>query len=252
MAFEGIEGKVAIVTGGGGGIGEAYATGFAAAGAKVVVAELDKEGGERVASAIRTSGGEARFVHTDIGSEESTQQAAAAAIEAFGGIDFLVNNAAVFKDMKLSSLLQVEWDYYKFFMNVNVDGALLMARACYGSMAERGGGSIVNQSSTAAWMGVGYYGLSKLAINGLTQSLARELGPSNIRVNAIAPGPTDTEALNKTTTVEFQQQMVSSFPLARLGQPEDMVGTALYLCSDASKWVTGQIIAVDGGQIIRP
>lgn len=252
MAFEGIEGKVAIVTGGGGGIGEAYATGFAAAGAKVVVAELDKEGGERVASSIRSSGGEATFVHTDIGSEESTQQAAAAAVEAFGGIDFLVNNAAVFKDMKLSSLLAVEWDYYKFFMNVNLDGALLMTRACYGSMAERGGGSIVNQSSTAAWMGVGYYGLSKLAINGLTQSLARELGPSNIRVNAIAPGPTDTEALNKTTTVEFQQQMVASFPLSRLGQPVDMVGTALYLCSDASQWVTGQIIAVDGGQIIRP
>ena len=243
MAFEGIEGKVAIVTGGGGGIGEAYATGFAAAGAKVVVAELDKEGGERVAEAIRSSGGEATFVHTDIGSEESTQQAAAAAVEAFGGIDFLVNNAAVFKDMKLSSLLQVEWDYYKFFMNVNVDGALLMTRACYGSMVERGGGSIVNQSSTAAWMGVGYYGLSKLA---------RELGPSNIRVNAIAPGPTDTEALNKTTTVEFQQQMVASFPLPRLGQPVDMVGTALYLCSDASQWVTGQIIAVDGGQIVRP
>jgi 3-oxoacyl-[acyl-carrier protein] reductase len=137
-------------------------------------------------------------------------------------------------------------------MNVNVDGALLMTRACYGSMTERGGGSIVNQSSTAAWMGVGYYGMSKLSTNGLTQALARELGPSNIRVNAIAPGPTNTEALNKTTSVEFQQQMVAGFPIARLGEPEDMVGTALYLCSDASRWVTGQIIAVDGGQIVRP
>jgi NAD(P)-dependent dehydrogenase (short-subunit alcohol dehydrogenase family) len=252
MAFEGIEGKVAVVTGAGGGIGEAYARGFAAEGARVVVAELDREGGERVAEAIRAEGGEATFVHTDVGSEESTQQAAAAAGEAFGGIDFLVNNAAVFKDMKLSSLLQVEWDYYKHFMNVNLDGALLMTRACYGSMVERGGGSIVNQSSTAAWMGVGYYGLSKLATNGLTQSLARELGPSNIRVNAIAPGPTNTEALRKTTSDEFQQQMVAGFPIARLGEPQDMVGTALYLCSTASQWVTGQIIAVDGGQIVRP
>jgi 3-oxoacyl-[acyl-carrier protein] reductase len=117
---------------------------------------------------------------------------------------------------------------------------------------ERGGGAIVNQSSTAAWMGVGYYGLSKLATNGLTQSLARELGPSNIRVNAIAPGPTNTEALRKTTSDEFQQQMVAGFPIARLGEPQDMVGTALYLCSTASQWVTGQIIAVDGGQIVRP
>ena len=291
MAFEGIEGKVAIVTGAGGGIGEAYARGFASEGAKVVVAELDEEGGERVAEAIRKSGGEAVFVHTDVGSEESTQQAADAAIDAFGGIDFLVNNAAIFKGMRLSSLLDVEWDYYKTFMspgwawplyqrvlgrfaaggtvrvddqldvewdyykafmNVNLDGALLMSRACRRSMAERGGGAIVNQSSTAAWMGGGYYSLAKLAINGLTITLAHELGASNVRVNAIAPGPTNTEALGTTTSAELRQQMVAALPLARLGEPEDMVGTALYLCSDASKWVTGQIIAVDGGQIVRP
>ena len=252
MGFDGIEGKVAIVTGAGGGIGEACARGFARNGAKVVIAELDKEGGDRVAEAIRSDGGEALFVQTDVGSEESTAAAAQAAIDAFGGIDFLVNNAAVFKDMKLATLLDVDWDYYKFFMNVNVDGALLMSRACWRSMVERGGGSIVNQSSTAAWMGVGYYGLSKLATNGLTQSLARELGPHNVRVNAIAPGPTNTEALNKTTPVEFQQQLVATLPIARLGEPEDMVGTALYLCSDAAAWVTGQIIAVDGGQIVRP
>jgi len=251
MGFDGIEGKVAIVTGSGGGIGEAYARGFAREGAKVVVAEIDKEGGERVAASIRDAGGEAVFVRTDVGSEESTQAAARAAIDAFGGIDFLVNNAAIFKDMKLSSLLHVEWDYYKHFMNVNVDGALLMARACWGSMKQRGGGSIVNQSSTAAYMGVGYYGMSKLAINGLTQALARELGPHDIRVNSLAPGPTETEALKKTTPVQFQQQLVATLPLARLGQPEDMVGTCLFLCSSASSWVTGQVIAVDGGQIVR-
>ena len=251
MAFDGIDGKVVIVTGGGGGIGEAYAKGFAAAGAKVAIAELDREGGERVADAIRADGGNAVALQADVGSEESTKEVAAKVVEEFGGIDFLVNNAAVFKDMKLSSLLEVDWDYYKFFMNVNVDGALLMTRACYPAMVERGGGSIVNQSSTAAWMGVGYYGLSKLATNGLTHSLARELGPHNIRVNAIAPGPTNTEALHKTVSEEFQKQMVAGFPLARLGEPEDMVGTALYLCSDAAKWVTGQIIAVDGGSIVR-
>lgn len=251
MSLSGIEGKVAIVTGSGGGIGEAYVKALAAEGAKVVIAEIQKENGERVAEEIRSAGGDARFVEADVGSESSTQAMAASAIEAYGGIDFLVNNAAIFGDMKLDSLLNVDLDYYKQFMNVNVDGALLCTRACFRSMKERGGGSIVNQSSTAAWMGVGYYGLSKLATNGLTHCLARELGPMNIRVNAIAPGPTDTQALDNQVPDAYRDQLVSGLPLPRLGQPEDMARTCLYLLSDDAAWVTGQILAVDGGQIVR-
>lgn len=251
MKYDGIEGKVAIVTGAGGGIGEAYAKGLAAQGAKVAIAEIQKDGGERVAREIRDAGGKAISVETDIGSEESTISMADAVIAEFGGVDILVNNAAIFGDMKLAALLSVEWDYYKTFMNVNMDGALLCTRAVVKSMKERGGGSIINQSSTAAWMGVGYYGLAKLGMNGLTQCLAAELGPQGIRINAIAPGPTDTEALKKTAG-DYADTLVASLPLARKGQPADMVEACLWLCSDGASWVTGQVVNVDGGQIRRP
>jgi 3-oxoacyl-[acyl-carrier protein] reductase len=251
VKYDGIEGKVAIVTGAGGGIGEAYARGLAAQGARVVVAEIQKDAGERVAADIRSGGAEALFVEVDVGSPESTRAMADTVIAEWTGIDFLVNNAAIFGDMKLDSLVNVDWDYYLRFMNVNMNGALLCSRACHRSMRERGGGAIVNQSSTASWMGVGFYGLAKFGINGLTHCLARELGPQGIRVNAIAPGPTDTPAL-AATAGEFAKQLVAQLPLSRLGQPADMVEACLFLLSDAASWVTGQVVNVDGGQIMRP
>jgi len=243
------EGKVAIVTGAAQGIGEAYAKALAAEGARVVVAELNEAQGRRVAEEI---GGAARFVRVDVASPESTQAMAAAAVEAFGGIDLLVNNAAIYHGMQLAPLIAVEWDYYKRFMDVNMHGALLCVRACWEAMTKRGGGAIVNQSSTAAWMGIGYYGIAKLALNGITQSLARELGPWNIRINAIAPGPTDTEATRTIVPPPILKQILSQMPLSRLGRPEDLVGILLFLLSDASAWMTGQVVNVDGGQVMRP
>ena len=251
MIYEGIAGKVAIVTGSGGGIGEAYARALAAQGAKVAVAEIDAQKGASVAEAIRKDGGDALSIEVDVGSPDSTLAMAARVVDAYGGIDFLVNNAAIFGGMKMQGLLRADWDYYLQFMNVNMNGALLCARACWRSMRERGGGAIVNQSSTASWMGASFYGLAKLGMNGLTIALARELGPMKIRVNAIAPGPTDTDALAKQVPEAFQQQLVSQLPLARLGTPQDMASACLFLLSDASSWVTGQILAVDGGQIVR-
>jgi 3-oxoacyl-[acyl-carrier protein] reductase len=251
MSYPGIAGKVAIVTGSGGGIGEAYARALAGEGAKVVIAEIDEQRGAAVADSIRADGGNATFVAVDVSSEESTKAMASAAIETYGGIDFLVNNAALFGNMKMESMLKVDWAYYKKFMDINMDGALLCSRACYRSMKERGGGAIVNQSSTAAWMGVGYYGLSKLAINGLTHCLTRELGHMNIRVNAIAPGPTETSALEAQVPAQFRDSLVAQTPISRLGQPGDMADACLFLLSDAASWVSGQILAVDGGQIVR-
>lgn len=243
-------GKVAIVTGAGGGIGEGYANAFAARGMKVVVAELNEEGGERVAAGIRAAGGEALFVRTDVSDEASAKACAEAASSAYGGIDYLVNNAAIFGDMLKGGYLTVDLAYLEKFMRVNAHGCLIMTRAALPYLQKRPGAAIVNQSSTAAWMNAGYYGVAKLTMNGITTSLARELGPRGIRINAIAPGPTETSALQKTAG-EYAQQMIKTMPLARLGQPQDMADAVLFLLSDQASWITGHILNVDGGQLMR-
>ena len=245
------ENKVAVVTGAGKGIGEGYARALAREGCSVVVAEIDAEQGERVAKEISAAGGQAIFVPTDVSDETSTLAMGQAARDAFGGVDYLVNNAAIYGNMEMHSLLTVPMDYYERFMRVNATGCLLATRAVWESIAERGGGAIVNQSSAAAWMGAGYYGIAKLAMHAITHSLARELGPKGIRVNAIAPGPTDTEATRTVVPPAIRDSIVASMPLSRMGEVEDMAGACLFLLSDASTWITGQILAVDGGQIMR-
>lgn len=237
--------KVAVVTGAAQGIGEAYARALAAQGASVVVADLNAEAGEKVAADI---GG--LFVRTDVSSAESAAAMVEATVAAYGGVDLLVNNAAIYGDMQFDLLISVDWGYYRKFMSVNMDGVLVMTRACFPEMRKRGGGSIVNQSSTAAYLYSGFYGLAKVGVNGLTHQLAHELGGMNIRVNAIAPGPTDTQA-TRTQAGDAAQDLVKGLALKRMGQPEDMVGACLFLLSDESSWVTGQIIAVDGGQTFR-
>jgi NAD(P)-dependent dehydrogenase (short-subunit alcohol dehydrogenase family) len=161
-----------------------------------------------------------------------------------------VNNAAIYGTMQFDLLLSVDWDYYKRFMGVNMDGALACTRACYRNMADRGGGAIVNQSSTAAWLYSSFYGLAKVGVNGLTQQLAHELGGMGIRVNAIAPGPTDTAATRAVTGGQARE-MVKSLALKRMGKPADLVGACLFLLSDDAAWITGQIFNVDGGQVFR-
>lgn len=244
--------KVAIVTGAAGGIGEAYARALAAEGANVVVADLDEAKGEATAASIsEAGGGKAVFVRVDVGSPESTVAMAEATVEHFGGIDHLVNNAAIYGGMEFDLLLTVDWDYYQRFMGVNMNGALLCTRACFEHLTARGGGSIVNQSSTAAWLYSGFYGLAKVGVNGLTQQLAHELGGRNIRINAIAPGPTDTAATRNQVGEGMVKSLVKDLALKRPGQPEDMVGMCLFLLSDEASWVTGQIFNVDGGQVFR-
>jgi NAD(P)-dependent dehydrogenase (short-subunit alcohol dehydrogenase family) len=243
--------KVAIVTGAAQGIGEAYARALAAEGASVVVADLNEDAGQRVAKELEAAGGTAMFVRCDVSDATSATAMADATVAAYGGIDLLVNNAAIYGDMQFDLLITVDWDYYRKFMSVNMDGALVVTRAVYPHMQKRGGGAIVNQSSTAAWLYSGFYGLAKVGINGLTQQLAHELGGMNIRVNAIAPGPTDTQA-TRTQAGEAAHDIVrNSLALKRIGQPEDMVGACLFLLSDEASWVTAQILDVDGGQVFR-
>lgn len=242
--------RTAIVTGGAQGIGEAYARALAAEGANVVVADLNADAGEQVAKQIVADGGSAAFLPVDVADADSAVELAARTVETFGGIDHLVNNAAIYGGMKLDLLLTVPWDYYKKFMSVNLDGALNVTRAVWPHM-RRKGGSIVNQSSTAAWLYSGFYGLAKVGVNGLTQQLAVELGGNNIRINAIAPGPIDTEATRTVTPGNMVADMVGKLPLERMGTPADLVGMCLFLLSDEAGWVTGQIFNVDGGQVIR-
>ena len=246
-----LDGKAVIVTGAAGGIGEGYARAISEAGARVLAADLDPKGARRVAESIRDAGGDATAFCVDIASSESCAAMAEAAVAAYGGIDGLVNNAALFGGIKHESLLRGDFDYYLKIFDINMHGALRCVRACFRPMRERGGGAIVNQSSTAAWMPGGTYGITKLGINGLTRDLAVELGGMNIRINAIAPGPIDTEALRGGVPGPVIDGIVSQMALKRRGQPEDLTGTCLFLLSHASAWLTGQVVTVDGGHTFR-
>ncbi len=245
-------GKVAIVTGSAGGIGQAYAEALADAGASVLVADIDEEGAAAAAAAIRQAGGIAQAVRVDVADPDSAVAMAEAAVEQFGGIDYLVNNAAIFGGMQLDLLLTVDWAYLNRFLSVNMLGALNCVRACYPAMKARGGGAIVNQSSTAAYLYAGFYGLAKAGVNSLTQQLAHELGGRNIRTNAIAPGPIDTEASRTVVPDAFMQPILAGLALKRQGQPSDLVGMCLFLLSDEASWITGHVFNVDGGQVVRP
>jgi NAD(P)-dependent dehydrogenase (short-subunit alcohol dehydrogenase family) len=243
--------KVAIVTGAAvGGIGEAYAAALSGAGASVVCADIDGAGAEAAAKGI---GNDAIAVTVDITDPDAVASMVAAATDRFGGVDILVNNAALMEQIVGERLSTIAVERWNQILAVNVTGALLCSQAVVPAMQARGGGAIVNQSSGGAWASPGTYSLTKLAIVALTHGLASELGPLNIRVNAIAPGMTESAAGQRLIPPDspFREMLKANAPLKPFGEPDELCGPLLLLCSDAGSWMTGQTLNVDGGWVMR-
>jgi len=247
-----LEGKVAIVTGGAGGIGSAYGRALAGAGASVVIADLDETGASKVAGAIADDGLVASAARVDITDVDSVAAMVEIARGAYGGVDILVNNAAIM-DMYTAPLASYPLDLWDRGFRVNVTGALICTQAVVPVMRERGGGKIINQSSSGAFTASGAYGIDKLALVGLTVALARELGPDRIHVNAIAPGMVETETAFRILPPDspLRESMKASAAMRAFGQPDDLCGALLFLASSASDWMTGQTLSLDGGANLR-
>jgi NAD(P)-dependent dehydrogenase (short-subunit alcohol dehydrogenase family) len=245
-----LAGKVAIVTGGGKGIGRAIALGLADSGAKVMIAARTQSEIEAVANEIRSRGGEATSRVTDVSISEQVDALVAATLEAFGRIDILINNAA---RSFLRPLLELREDGFDKIFNTNVKGTFLLSRAVARVMKEQGGGKIVNITTVGAVRGgvmMGVYHASKAAVKMLTMCMAAEWAPYNISVNAVGPGLTRTHFSQPIWgNPEIERQIVMRIPKGRLAEPEDIVGAVLFLCSDSAGFITGQSIYVDGGTL---
>jgi 3-oxoacyl-[acyl-carrier protein] reductase len=240
--------RVAIVTGAAQGIGRAYAQALADDGATVVVADLKAQAAQQAADEIVSGGGTALACAVDVGDEASVLGLRDFVRDTCGRADIVVNNAAVYEDLQRTTLSAVSLEYWRRLFAVNVEGTLTCSRAFAPMMAERGWGRIVNQSSVGAYMGnPSVYGITKLAVVGLTQGLARELGPQGITVNAIAPGTIHTAATMKVVSPAMLTRQRDRQCVDIEGQPEHLVDTLRYLVSDGASFVTGQTIFVDGG-----
>lgn len=241
---------VVIVTGGGQGIGRAFARNFALAGAVTVIAELNIEKARAVVGEIEAEGGQALAVETDVGNPESLHRMASAVAEKFGRIDVLINNAGIFSTLKMRPFEEIPAEEWNRVLEVNISGVFHACRAVAPFMRKAGRGRIINMGSAAVTLGRPnylHYTTSKSALVGMTRSLARELGDDGITVNTIMPGAIATEIPRETVTPEQRERLTALQCIRRPGKPEDLAGTAMFLASDAAAFVTGQALTVDGG-----
>ena len=248
-----LTGKVAVVTGGGGSIGAVYGRALVEAGAAVALADLDGKRANEQAVALAAEGHRAIGVELDITDPASAAAMAATVVARFGGIDILINNAALMSEIPRSSLVDLPVEWFERILRVNVMGAVVCTKAVRDSMVARGGGRIINGSSAGAFMPGGIYGISKLALHSVTVCLAGELGPLGINVNAIAPGLVENESGYRSLAKDdpIRGMLASIIPGKKSAPAEDLVGTLLLLCSRAGDWINGQTISVDGGWIRR-
>ncbi len=248
-----LAGKIAIVTGAGSGFGEGIAEAYVREGAKVVVADIDADNGQRVTESLNAgSPGAAVFVETDVGDGASSERMVATASEAFGGLDILVNNAGVSHQNK--PLLEIDEADFDFVFRVNVKAIFHALRHAVPLLAARGGGSVISTASTAALRprpGLTWYNASKGAVVTATKSLAGELAPQNIRVNALCPVLGDTPLAGTFMggdTPEKREQFIATIPLGRMSTAADVAGAAVYLASDEAAFITGAALEIDGGR----
>lgn len=249
--------KVAIVTGAARGLGRSFAVKLAQEGAKIMALNIaarpkDKEDLDETVNRIRATGREADLFHGDVTDESQTLAMAEATVKRFGKVDILVNNAAIYDGLKRKPFHEIDLNEWDLVMKVNVKGAFLCTRAVFPYMRDQGYGKIVNIASEVFFTGshgFAHYVASKGGIIGMTRALAIELGPHGIRINCLAPGFTDTEASRGLADVAKYD--TSKTPLGRVVKPEDLTGTAVFLASSESDFLTGQTLLVDGGRVMH-
>jgi meso-butanediol dehydrogenase/(S,S)-butanediol dehydrogenase/diacetyl reductase len=244
-----LQGKVAIVTGGSSGIGRATAELFAREGASVVVADYKADTGQQAVQAIKAGGGEAIFVEVDVSDAVQVRNMVQTSLDTYDGIDILFNNAGV---LIFGTIPETEEGAWNRLMSINLTGVYLCSKAVIPHMIERGGGSIINTSSSTGAHDVApniaAYVTSKGGVTLLTKAMAVDHAKDNVRVNAVAPGPTDTPMLRDNMSAEELEAFAATFPMKRLGQPEELAYAVLFLASDEASFITGAVLAVDGGQ----
>lgn len=250
MSQLGLKDKRVLVSGAAGGLGRAFAEGFAAAGARVIVADLNELGAQETVRAIKAAGGQAHAAKVDVTNAQSCAALADFAQKTLGGLDVLINNAAIYAGLERKTFTDIDEAVWDKVMAVNVKGVWQMTRAVTPLMKTAGAGAIVNVASATVFSGSPqwmHYVASKGAVIAMTRALARELGDDNIRANVIAPGFTLTEA-SLDLIADAENYGVTRGALKRSADAKDMVGTALYLASDLAGFVTGQTLIVDGGR----
>ena len=240
-----LEGKIALITGAGSGIGEATALRFANEGAKVVICDVDIENANRVAGEIKANGKEAIVIKTDISKKDEVENMIKQIVDQFGKLDILVNNAGINRDAFAKKMTEEQWDAV---ININLKGTFLCCQAALKVMSEQKYGKIINTSSIGALgnLGQANYAASKSGVIGLTKTLALECARYSINVNCVAPGATKTPMTSKMPK-DIYDKITQKIPLKRWAEPKEIANMHLFLASDEASYLTGQVIFVDGG-----
>jgi 3-oxoacyl-[acyl-carrier protein] reductase len=245
-----LNGRVAVITGASRGIGKGIAKVFAAEGAKVLIAARDEGVGNAVVDEIRQAGGEAAFCRADVSRWNDAEALAQAAVDRFGRLDILVSNAGIFPSARIEAMTEADWDRVQA---VNLKGTFFTVKACFARMKAQHSGRIVLTSSitgpVTGFPGWAHYGATKAGMLGFMRTAALEFAPHGVTINAVLPGNIRTEGL-ANLGAEYIQRMERAIPVGRLGEPEDVGYAALFLASEEARFITGQTLIVDGGQVL--